>query len=430
MRFFFSETFALFRSSSKQLCELSQTRDCMCWRVVLDSFSTQHARTDGRVRARAYDVQRVRFRFATLLWLILLGTANSTTPSSLSAQRATSHDSGSVKVILLPSRRRLSANLSLATTGTPRGGGLTDNIEDELGHRNGYLNAFMAGNETLVALDGARLRFYSADGTLAATLSRPGAGPGEARLYTSGCATRGDSVAAFDNGTRRMTVATRADGIVRQVDVSRLGRVMTRGCFGDGTLLFERRSTTNVSEYELLRVDLTGRVLGVVASYAARQEAWRVQIAASGQSVAIADPLTERIDVFGTDGKLRASVRLQEPIEPLTPAERGRLDSPSGTGPSLQSDPRRPLYGPIVLDGDGVLWLQDFVAGISNDVGWTGISIASADIYRFRLGGHPLGQAWPPARLLGIDGRGALFLFTEPDLGAKVFAYFALRPIR
>jgi hypothetical protein len=359
-----------------------------------------------------------------------LVAAESTTPDSLKAQLAASHDSGSVKVIALPSRRTLSANWSLAPNGTPRGGGLNDNPEDELDHTNGYLRGFVVGSGSLVALDRARLRFYAADGTLAATFGRPGAGPGEARLFTSGCATRGDTVVAFDHGTRRMTVATREGGIVRQVDVSRLGLLMRRGCFGDGTLAFERRSTTDPNQYQLLRVDLTGRVLGVVASYAARQNAWRVQVAASGQSVAIADPLAQRIDVLDTDGRLRASVRLSEPVAALTPAELRRLDYSPSAQPDLPADHRRPLYGPVVLDRDGVLWLRDFVAGISDDVGWTGVSIASGAIYRFQLTGHPLNQSWPPAELLDLDLRGALFRFEEREVGAAVFAHFALRPVR
>jgi hypothetical protein len=330
----------------------------------------------------------------------------------------------------LPSRRRISPNLSLAPTGTPRGGGLTDNPEDELDHTNGYLRGFVVGNGALVALDGSRLRFYAPDGTLAATFGRPGAGPGEARTFISGCATRGDTVVAFDNGTRRMTVATRTDGIIRQVDASRFGRLMRRGCFSDGTVVFERRSTTNPNEYQLLRVDLTGRVLGVVTTYPARQSAWRVEVAASGQSVAIADPLRQRIDVLDTDGRLRASVRISESIEALTTAELQRLDYPPGAQLGLQSDLRRPLYGPVVLDRDGVVWLRDFVAGISEDVGWTGVSITSGAIYRFRLTGHPLNKSWPPAELLNLDRRGALFLFREPDLGAVVFTHFALRPAR
>lgn len=365
-----------------------------------------------------------------VLALLMLGATGLMVPASLDAQLAVVRDSSSVRVIDLPSRRRISPNLSLAPDGALRGGGLSDNPDDELDHTNGYLRGFVVGNGALVALDGSRLRFYAPDGTLAATFGRPGAGPGEARLFISGCATRGDTVVAFDHGTRRMTVATRAAGIIRQVDVSRAGLMLRRGCFGDGTVAFERRSTTNANQYQLLRVDLAGRVLGVVTNYAARQNAWRVQIAASGQSVALADPLTQRIDILDTGGRLRASIRLSDPVENLTPTELRRIDNPPSAQLGLPADLRRPLYGPVVLDRDGVLWFRDFVAGINDNVGWTGVSTASGAVSRFQLTGHPLNQSWPPAELLALDSRGALFLFTERELGAVVFTHFALHPVR
>lgn len=359
----------------------------------------------------------------------LIAIAGGVSPSSVPAQAALVHDSGTVRVVVVPARKTLRDNRFLAATGIPRGGGISERPEDELSQRNGYLRGFAISGDGMAALDGARVRVYSPDGTLTSSFGRFGAGPGEARLYTSGCVTRGDTLVAFDNGTRRLTVATRSGGIVRQLNVSRLGYLIRYGCFDDGTLLFERLSVTSAARYELVRADLHGHERGVLVSYPARHTVWRVKVAAKGDVVAIADPLAQHVAVLDTLGRLRVSVRLRESIETLSAAELRSLDQPLGTDAvrGSQGERRRPLFGDVILDRDGVIWLADFTVTPVEAASWTGVSTASGDLYRFSLERHPLRESWPPAQVLEIDARGALVLFTEPELGSKVFSRFALR---
>lgn len=351
-------------------------------------------------------------------------------PRNLAAQTARIIDTGSVRTVLMPTRGEIRENRTLAVAGMQRGGGVNENPDDELAQRNGYLRGFTTANGEVVALDRFRLRVYADNGVLVATIGRFGSGPGEARLYTSGCATRGDTLVAFDNGTRRLTVATLKSGVVRQLDVSRTGYLIRYGCLSDGTVLFERRSSVTPDRMQLVRLDLAGIERGVVATYPARQATWRVRVAASGDVVAIADPMTQQITVVDAEGRVRVIVRLREPIGSLSTAELRQLDLPVLTGFEGAAPPerRRPQYGDVLLDRDGVLWVEDFSPTPETPGSWTGVSTKTGALYRFSVDVQALKQSWPPAQLLEIDSRGALFLYTEQEFGSKVFARFSLPP--
>lgn len=96
----------------------------------------------------------------------------------------------------------------------------------------------------------AQLRFYDAEGRFLDAYGRPGSGPGEFRSMWWASAYRGDSLAVWDGGARRLTVidpATR-QGRTQTIELpqhreSGAGGVMAQlpgavsGVFGDGTLL-------------------------------------------------------------------------------------------------------------------------------------------------------------------------------------------------
>lgn len=331
-----------------------------------------------------------------------------------------------------PSRGGLDANRVLAPAGRMRAGGLAEDEDDELGHRNGYLTAFSFGAGELVVLDESRLRWYSAEGRLVATAGRAGSGPGESRLFTNGCATRGDTIVAFDNGTRRLTVAARGGRIVRQVSVARAGYLLPQGCFADGTLAFERRSVARPELNELIHVDLEGRELGILATYPARRAWSRVLVAVRNASIVIADPLGSEIVVLDSRRRRYGSIRFDESPGTLSARDLSRLGVQPRAGSSApvaapSGDQRRPLFSQVHVGRDRTIWYREFVVGLEEDAAWTGVSIESGGVFRFRLSNHFLRSAWPPALLLDVDTTGALFRFNDAEHGAATFSFFALR---
>lgn len=364
----------------------------------------------------------------------LAATTLSGAALTASAQSRSPRDSAGIRILHLPARSEMRETLHLESVGQRRGGGLAEDLDDEITQRNPHLSGFSLPSGEFVVLDVSRLRIYSARGQLTSTLGRPGAGPGEARLFTRACVATRDTFVAFDEGTRRISVATRESGIVRQVVVAEAGYPRTQHCFGDGTLLFHRAAAGSREMRDLLRIDTSGRVLGTLMTFPTRTSWSTIHFAAHAGRLVVADPLTTDVRVLDPSGNLLTIVRFEEEVGRLSQSELRRVGAvparASGASRAGSYESRRPLYSQIFYGSDNTLWFRDFEVGSNANAAWTGISVTTGTVHRFAIDGHPVADSRPQARLQEVDSRGVTFLYTNREDGAKSFEYFAFRPAR
>lgn len=370
---------------------------------------------------------RLRPPYAVLL--ILLATAGEAqTPS----RRATAmRDSSGVPIVTV-SPRALSQEISVAQTGRFRGGGLTENLEEELRHNNGYLGGVSTSRGWFASIDLDRVRFFDSTGRHIRSTGRTGAGPGEMSMLTEVCRTRGDTVVAFDNTNRRLNVLSQDGTLVRQIDARTRGFLTPFGCFEDGTFILSRTSeAANVRE--LFRYRLDGSEVGLLGVVPIRPAWTSASVAVARRTYFVADPQASEVREFDINGRLLRIFRFSESAQPMSAQEvsgmglQPRAGAPRSTAPTSSSSAMvRPLFRRVLVSPSGTLWLSSFRSSVRDEDSWFGVSPSGADAGRIVIRFDSTSMARPPMIAEIGDTSLTWLRFPLPD-GAAVFETVPLR---
>ena len=98
-------------------------------------------------------------------------------------------------------------------------GGLRADPEDEFNHRNGFLFGTELSDGSFAVIDEHRVRIIARDNTQRTVFGKSGRGPRESLGFSAVCATRGDTLVAYDIFLRRISVLTGKGELVRQFAV-------------------------------------------------------------------------------------------------------------------------------------------------------------------------------------------------------------------
>jgi hypothetical protein len=266
--------------------------------------------------------------------------------------------------------------------------------------------------------DTRELRFYDAQGRFVRSAGGPGGGPGEFQSLDGIVAYRGDSLAAWDSGPRRVSVFAPDGSFGRAITLQDVNgaTVRLRAAFADGSLLLA--SAGSIASYlrmgsgehrdsvTYLRFTAGGTSADTVGRHASREYiligtdelilprpvlfgrdsyvgVWRDRVF-MGESDRF------RVDVVDPRGKLVMSIRRPGEPRPASSddlararadAERGRRTQERAARasgallPPLPKDlpPARstiPAFDRFVVDSQGNLWLRNYLIGTDDPQRW------------------------------------------------------------
>ena len=264
------------------------------------------------------------------------------------------------------------------------------------------------GSIVVAGADARELRFYDAEGGFVLRAGGPGGGPGEFQTLDGLLPYRGDSVAAWDARSRRLSVFA-ADGTLgRAVTVRELAGISSwlRGTFADGSFVVEPAATAEAflrmqpgerrDTAAYLRFTAAGDPAGTLARLADRE----VVVSRDGGVVSQAEVLfgrdsyfaaagerayagssdAFRIDVLDPERGPVASIRRGDEPRPVRrgDVERARAEaqrrseetaarvaritgSPPKAGPAreLPARPTVPAFDALLADVEGNLWVRE-----------------------------------------------------------------------
>ena len=305
-----------------------------------------------------------------------------------------------------------------------RVGGAQADGEDELDARAGFLSAVPWPDGGLLVLDGVRLRMFGADGAERWRVGAKGRGPWEFVSLASACRIAGDTIVAFDAGTRRLSVLA-ADGTpVRLIEASAFGMVMPHACLRAGTVLAVSPRAAAGGQIGSAMVTALGADGSVRDSLGPLPFTSQDRVAAIiGHddwlwSAAPWEPVLRRLRA---DGAVLAQYRLAEPARQLTDAEAERsrtTEAARGSGGAGRpADRRAPWFDEAVPGHAGAIWLRTFDPSDGSDAEWAGVSPDGTLIGRFTV---------PRSRrvmLQAVTETGVWLLRRDGDDGHAVFEF-------
>lgn len=257
-------------------------------------------------------------------------------------------------------------------------------------------SARLSDGKIVVANAGAyELRWYDAAGSYLGTAGRQGGGPGEFEGIDRVARLAGDSVLAYDDEQNRISVFG-AGGELARTATLRGPRGFLAGVFDDGSLLITAQVIEGLSEglsrwkQGAFRYNGDGEFLDTLGVFPGIE--WVIAIGESGVgmrsrpfgrsasfavwgSTFYAGTQDEyEIAVYGADGDLVASVRLDCANPPVTAADI-EAHKAEELAEAADEDERRqvrseldglpypqemPAYGRIAIDAEGNLWIAEY----------------------------------------------------------------------
>lgn len=286
-------------------------------------------------------------------------------------------------------------------------GGPGRSPDDGLAPDNGALSASMLSSGGLVVAEETRLVVFDVTGNRRAIIGRSGSGPGEFRFIHAMCRTRGDTIVVEDFNNAKLVVIDARAGTIVSTFPNADGHLLGRSCFGDGTFLvqdeeFDRETRARTLRY--LRMRLDGTVIDTFFSVHRTREQIRQaglpHLAVSGSRWFYADPYFSEIRSFDVAGNLTRIIRSDEDL--LQVSRRDALAAQgmeaargSQTQPAYETEMvRKPFYGDVMADPDGMLWVNDLLEpGDVHDV-WTAFDPSGKMLGRLLVPVPPLGEAF------------------------------------
>ena len=251
------------------------------------------------------------------------------------------------------------------------------------------------------------LRAYREDGTYAATWGREGEGPGDFSFLGGVDRLGADSVVAWDRRLLRLTVFDMTGGVGRLTSVREAPELVLRGAIGPDRLVFERVVEFEFTSSELMDI-LAGR--GGQEEYQ-REQGWlEVRDATGGPvaevgpfpnteyhfptpdtrffgplrysrstvtgvwgSLAIAGPNdTYELRAHAADGGLARIIRLNRaPVATDGSHRRAFAEANPDRDPDVPMASHLPMFGAVMEDALGHLWVRDYDMPGEDTIGWT-----------------------------------------------------------
>lgn len=279
----------------------------------------------------------------------------------------------------------------------------------------------LAGGGVVVANGGSReLRYYDARGRFLRAAGGEGGGPGEFASLDALVAYRGDSLAAWDAGPRRVSVFGPDGTFGRAATVRGLSSVTARlrAAFADGSLVLEPTGTADDyirmasgerrDSVSFVRVTADGVLADTLARRGAREYVSvrsgnlilqrpvlfgrDSYVGAAGGRAFVAESDQYRVDVVDPRGGAVMSIRRLVEPRPATRDELARAREEAAEGrertrsemarmagtalpePADDEVPARstlPAFDRVLVDARGFLWVRDYLVGSADAPRWS-----------------------------------------------------------
>ncbi|MBK6493778.1 MAG: hypothetical protein IPG05_01510 [Gemmatimonadetes bacterium] len=325
--------------------------------------------------------------------------------SSASGQARSTRDSAGVRIITTPLFATAPANLVL---GKPLSevGGLNEDPAKEFDHKQGYLRAALLSTGGMAVIDVVRVHYFDKAGKLIKIVGRSGAGPEEFRYLTSVCATRGDTVVAYDSHNARIAILDATGKVVRTIPKERNGSLPFDACFADGTFTLTATAfggQGKPSSSKLTRLNTDGTVLNLLGEWAGPPFSFVTQTEltsiATGSRLVVGNPSTAQISTIDVNGKPLQSIRFSDARTPITDdeAETAMKNTIPRNTPSaevtqrmermraMESPTQWPLFGRMHVDPLGRLWIMHHQRDYKAASVWTALDGAGKVVARLVL---------------------------------------------
>ncbi len=335
--------------------------------------------------------RRVRVRrAATLCVLLALGACAGAPDASSKPKRFTV---AGVTTVENPPRASAPAVFHLSDSIVRDIGGLKEKTEDEFNHRNGFINGVVLSDGGFAVMDWTKVRVFDKNGTQMAVIGRQGSGPGEFQGLGRLCATRGDTLLAFDVNQMRMNVVAAAT-VVRQFQMD-VRALPAQGCLSDGSFLaqgMQKPTGGDVPSAPVVRVTLDGvttDTLGKFPSQWFEGIAQYMGVTAHGAWMYVSDPHKSEVRRYDVHGKLNLVVKMADAARPIDTDNAARwlggAVAARGSGVKAGGNQRVegntwPFYRSILVDQDGRLWIRDFPPNDAAPDRWTAYDSTGAVI--------------------------------------------------
>ncbi len=274
-------------------------------------------------------------------------------------------------------------------------GGLKSDVNAEFRSGGAYLNGMRLSDGRVVVIDTDRVRYFAADGRELPSVGREGGGPGEFRLLTTICRTRGDTVVVWDDRGKRVGILTGSGRFVRHLSLtldypadgacSLSGGILLTGIGPDSGMVRRMVGTGRVVETDSTSIgssftfnpgsmDAVGRAPSVLIV---------------DSTLYLAEAVRPVIEVMTVDGRRIADIPIWRSPARISDRDYDRLvakmipDQPNTAAIRRQLKARRsathwPAYGRVLADPEGCLWVEEW--GLNSDRQyrpsgrWAGIS--------------------------------------------------------
>src|SRR5690606_38530371 len=178
-----------------------------------------------------------------------------------SVLQVTTRDSLGVDIVDVPEVAMLPRLEAFEPRPFLRLGGLHDgDLDEEFNPRHPWLAGVMLSDGTFVVNDATHLKFFDSQGKLLLLVGGEGSGPGEFRSIREVSLMPGDTLAAFEYGTSRMSIFTPSGQLVRTVQVE--GDIGFQPGLADGTFLMTKAGSSGGAQTQgtdLVRIASDGR---------------------------------------------------------------------------------------------------------------------------------------------------------------------------
>ncbi len=303
-------------------------------------------------------------------------------------------------------------------------GGATDSAADEFDVRSGLLSAIPWPDGGLLVLDGSRLRRFSPDGLEAWRVGTTGRGPWEFASLASVCRTRGDTIFAFDAGTRRLSILDGDGSPIDMIDAAALGIAPLHACLGTGAVLMVSPTAATPDggfRATIRSVRADGTPQDVVDSLPFMSHGRLAVLVAHEDWFWSAAPWHNELRRMREDGTVLSTYQLAEAERTLSEEEARNsrtMEAAMGSGEAGPDASRvAPWFDEAVPGQDGALWLRTFDTDTSSDAAWAGISAEGSLLGRFTL---------PRTRevvLVAVTELGVWLLRRDTPDGHAIFEY-------
>jgi hypothetical protein len=327
-------------------------------------------------------------------------------------------------------------------------GGLQQDPADEFDTRNAYLRGVRLSDGSVVVIDKSRVLFFDAAGKRRRVVGRAGDGPGEYVQATDICVTRGDTI-LIGQTRRPVTKLTKTGDFVTTIPLVPNTYPEGQFCFDDGSFATLHRmagAPAGARQQQFDRVSPSGAVTPLAQ--------WELtpfdmlilaedHKAVHGDRLYLATAQTFDIQVYDRDGKFISVIRTNDPLVPISRAEKEKLPVGAfraGSTPAEIEAQRQksinasatkywPTNANIVIGADGRIWVAEWQPGFDplRATPWAAFDSTGRLLGRLEIPGWPSRER--RQQVVGF-GKNEVFMNRLDEDGAFHFTIYPLVPAR